>query len=61
MLPREPSGIYRIISIAYYADYHLNGIPPKRNASPHSIVNDLGTTFDAGIRALTCENRFQFR
>ena len=29
MLPREPSGEYRIISIAYYADHTLDGIPAR--------------------------------
>jgi len=58
MLPREPSGEYRIISIAYYADHNLEGIPPRWSAAPTRIVNDLRSTYDAGIRALTCEMDF---
>ncbi|MEQ8785847.1 MAG: hypothetical protein RIC55_06090 [Pirellulaceae bacterium] len=60
MLPREPSGDYRIISIAYYADHTLNGIPARWSASPASILDDLKTTHDAGIKALTCETDFNF-
>lgn len=60
MLPREPSGVYRIISLAYYADFSLDGIPPTWSAAPERIVNDLRGTFDAGIRALTCETDFNF-
>lgn len=58
MLPREPSGIYRIISIAYYADTSLDGIPPKWSAAPGRIIDELRGNFDAGIRALTCETDF---
>lgn len=60
MLPREPSGEYRIISIAYYADHHLDGIPARWSAAPERIIDDLRTTYDAGIRALTYETDFNF-
>jgi hypothetical protein len=60
MLPREPSGVYRIISIAYYADFSQDGIPPTWSAAPERIVTDLRGTLDAGIRALTCETDFNF-
>lgn len=60
MLPREPSGEYRIPSIAYYADQTLEGIPARWSAAPARVVGDLRPTFDAGIRALTCETDFNF-
>lgn len=60
MLPREPSGDYRIISIAYYADHHLEGLPASWSAAPARIVDDLKGTYEAGIRALTCETDFNF-
>ncbi len=60
MLPREPSGVYRIISIAYYADHTLDGIPARWSAAPASIVKDLKSTYDAGIRAISCETDFNF-
>ena len=60
LLPREPSGIYRIISLSYYADPSLNGIPANWSASPASITKDLRSTYDSGIRALTCETDFNF-
>src|SRR5262249_15530481 len=60
MLPREPSGEYRIPSIAYYADQTLEGIPTRWSAAPARLVGDLRPTFDAGIRALTCETDFNF-
>lgn len=60
MLPREPSGEYRIISIAYYADHTLNGIPARWSAAPESLLKDLKTTYDSGVRALTYESDFNF-
>lgn len=60
MLPREPSGVYRIISISYYADHTMNGIPARWSASPASILKDLTYTHEVGIRALTCETDFNF-
>ena len=60
MLPREPSGEYRIISLSYYADHSLDGIPPRWSASPARIVKDLHGTFEAGVRALTHETDFNF-
>jgi hypothetical protein len=60
MLPREPSGEYRIPSIAYYADHTLEGIPARWGAAPARLVADLRPTYDAGIRALTCETDFNF-
>ena len=53
MLPREPSGEYRIPSIAYYADFNLEGIPARWSAAPARLVDDVKSTFDAGIRAMT--------
>ncbi|QDU97206.1 hypothetical protein [Lignipirellula cremea] len=58
LLPREPSAEYRIISIAYYADHSLDGIPARWSASPSAILADLDATHQAGVRALTCEMDF---
>lgn len=60
MLPREPSGEYRIPSIAYYADFNLEGIPARWSAAPERLAADFKSTFDAGIRAMTCETDFNF-
>lgn len=60
MLPREPSGDYRIISISYYADHSLEGIPARWSAAPERIVADLRKTYDGGIRALAYETDFNF-
>ena len=60
MLPREPSGEYRIISIAYYADHTMDGIPARWSAAPARILADLQSTYDAGIRAMTYETDFNF-
>ncbi|HPO52440.1 MAG TPA: hypothetical protein PK165_06390 [bacterium] len=60
MLPREPSGDYRIISLAYYADSGTAGIPARWSAAPKSILTDLKTNYDAGIKALSCETDFNF-
>jgi hypothetical protein len=58
LLPREPSGEYRIISLAYYHDSSLNGIPAKWSAAPASLLRDLKAKFDAGVRALNHEIDF---
>lgn len=60
MLPREPSGIYRIYSIAYYADHGLNGLPSKRNFAPAAIRTELREHFDSGILAYNSETDFNF-
>ncbi|HOL35580.1 MAG TPA: hypothetical protein PKW86_06880 [bacterium] len=60
MLPKEPSGDYRIISLAYYADSGTAGIPARWSAAPKSILEDLQTTYNAGIKALSCETDFNF-
>ena len=60
LLPREPSGVYRIPSIAYYADHNLNGIANKRNLSPAAIVEEFRGYLDSGIRAYTAETDFNF-
>lgn len=60
MLPREPSGVYRIISYASGGDYGMEGIPARWNAAPERIVDDLRTTYDAGIRAMSYEIDFNF-
>ncbi|MBI1313573.1 hypothetical protein GC176_19960 [bacterium] len=58
LLPREPSGEYRIISLAYYADSSLNGIPARWSAAPASILHDMKAKYDAGVRALNHEIDF---
>ena len=58
LLPREPSGECRIISLAYYADSSLNGIPAKWSAAPASILSDMNAKFDSGVRALNHEIDF---
>jgi hypothetical protein len=60
MLPREPSGDYRIISLAYYWDPSPEGIPAPWSAAPERIADDLRSTYRAGIRALNYEVDFNF-
>lgn len=60
LLPREPSGEYRIPSLAYYADFGLNGLPAKWSAAPASILSDLKSTYASGVRALSFETDFNF-
>lgn len=60
MLPREPSGDYRIISLADYWDSKIEGLPASWNASPESIATDLGRTYNAGIKSLMLEMDFNF-
>ncbi len=60
MLSREPSGDYRIISLSYYSDPGTAGIPAAWSASPKSILDDMKTTYHAGIKALSCETDFNF-
>ncbi len=60
MLPREPSGDYRIISLSYYHDPTTAGIPASWSASSKSILEDLRATYNAGIKALSCETDFNF-
>ncbi|MFW6039013.1 MAG: hypothetical protein ACOC9P_00870, partial [bacterium] len=60
MLPREPSGTYRIISLAYYRDRSPAGLAPTWSAAPADLVEDYGSTFDAGIKAMSVETDFNF-
>jgi hypothetical protein len=60
MLPREPSGDYRIISLAYYHDASASGIPPNWSAAPAALVANMHSTHAAGIRAISCETDFNF-
>ena len=60
MLPREPSGDYRIPSIAYYADHTLDGLPARWSAAPARIVADLRGAYDGGMRAMNFETDFNF-
>lgn len=60
MLPREPSGDYRIISLSYFQDPGLENIPAGWSAAPASIQRDLSRTYRAGIKALACETDYNF-
>lgn len=60
MLPREPSGDYRIISLAYYWDPGHGGIAPRWNASAAALAENYGSTFAAGIKAMSIETDFNF-
>ena len=60
MLPREPSGSYRILSFAYFHDLSAAGIPAGWNTASEAILGDLQSTYQAGIRAMTYETDFNF-
>lgn len=60
LLPREPSGDYRIISLSYFLDPGLDNIPAFWSAAPASIQRDLSRTYQAGIKALACETDYNF-
>lgn len=58
MLPREPSGDYWIISLAYYWDADTNNI--HAGWLPTTIHRNLSEEYQAGFRALSCEIDFNF-
>jgi len=60
MLPREPSGDYRIISLSLYWDLGKGGIPASWSASPKSIAEDYQKAFTSGIKAMNEETDFNF-
>ncbi|MHB9110800.1 MAG: hypothetical protein ACYDCO_27415 [Armatimonadota bacterium] len=60
MLPREPSGDYRIISLSAYWDIGKGGIPAGWSAAPKSIAEDLSGTYQSGIKAMSMETDFNF-
>lgn len=60
MLPREPSGDYRIMSLAKFRDHGPNRIPASRNASPSSVARDFRRSYDVGFRAMSIEIDFNF-
>lgn len=60
LLPREPSGDYRIISLADYWDSTMDGLPASWSASPESLVADLQRAYHAGIKSLMMEMDFNF-
>jgi hypothetical protein len=60
MLPREPSGDYRIISLSLYWDLGKGGIPAGWSAAPKSIAEDLSGTYRSGIKAMSMETDFNF-
>jgi hypothetical protein len=60
MLPREPSGDYRIISLSYYHDPGPAGIPPNWSNSAQAIHESYATAYNAGIKAMSIETDFNF-
>lgn len=60
LLPREPSGDYRILSLSFFYDPGVDNIPAQWSASSRSIHRDLTRTYRAGIKALACETDFNF-
>lgn len=60
MLPREPSGDYRIISLAYFHDSNLDGLAPRWDASPEFLTTRQQQHHLAGFRALSVETDFNF-
>lgn len=59
LLPREPSGIYQILSVAYYGDYGPDAWPGV-DSSAASIASAYRVIFKAGVRAITAETDFNF-
>jgi len=60
MLPREPSGEYRIASMAYYRDQSAEGIPAKSDAAAEVIAADYRRLYAAGYRGVLVEMDFNF-
>ena len=60
MLPREPSGDYRIISLSYYHDFGIQTIPARWSASPAALAANYGDTWRAGVKAMSIETDFNF-
>jgi hypothetical protein len=60
MLPREPSGDYRILTLSYYLDPGPANIPAAWSAAPAAIAADYRRAYDAGYRAINCETDFNF-
>lgn len=60
MLPLEPSGDYRIASIAFYRDGQLEGIPAGWDASAKAISDDYRNLFNSGYRAVCIETDLNF-
>jgi hypothetical protein len=58
LLPREPSGDYWILSLAYYHDHEVKRIRGCRTLS--GVHQSITTQHAAGFRALTAEVDFNF-
>jgi len=58
LLPREPSGDYWILSLAYYWDHDLKKIRGSR--LPAAVHESITAQYTAGFRALTAEVDFNF-
>ncbi|MHB9110831.1 MAG: beta-N-acetylhexosaminidase family protein [Armatimonadota bacterium] len=60
MLPREPSGDYRIYSLSYYNDPGPSNIPPAWSNSAQWVRDEFAGTYNAGIKAMSIETDFNF-
>ena len=60
MLPREPSGDYRIYSLSYYLDPGASNIPPTWKQSAQAVHDDFAVAYNAGIKAMSIETDFNF-
>lgn len=60
MLPREPSGDYRIYSLSYYSDPGSSNIPPGWSNSAQWVHDEFGGSYQAGIKAMAIETDFNF-
>jgi hypothetical protein len=60
MLPREPSGDYRIASVAYFRDQNLEGLPAHWDASASALAKDYRNLYESGYRAVSIETDFNF-
>ena len=60
MLPREPSGDYRIYSLSYYHDPGPSGIPPGWSNSARELHDNFAGAYNAGIKAMSIETDFNF-
>lgn len=60
LLPREPSGEYRILSLADYGDQTMAGIAAAWSAAPSDLHEDYRGTYEAGTKALIMETDFNY-
>lgn len=60
MLPREPSGDYRIMGTDTFYKNAITGVQPFWDQSTAAIHADLQQTYAAGIKALSYETEYAF-